>query len=305
MALKSDAKFEEKLICLKNDKNLVNFDLRTQSSQNVRFDWFPLSKVYNVWPKIVQRSYLTWHWRVMQNLKKNWLVVWKMTWGIWQILIRTLESVKIWTLIGSLCPKKKMHELKIYRGVEEWWKICSGIDFSFQNWHEEFGKFSSEHSKVSKTLMFSFWEDYMLFELKKDRGVIVHDTEEWCKIWRGIDLLFQNWYEEFDKFWPKHSKVSKTYTLMGPFWPKYIMFELKKYRGIMFDRTKDWCKIWRKTDFRFQKWHEEFGKFSKNSKNKNSKQPDWWSVKTLFYLGNKWIAKLTKLFTHVLQNRCS
>ena len=29
MALKSDAKFEEKLICLKNDKNLVNFDLWT------------------------------------------------------------------------------------------------------------------------------------------------------------------------------------------------------------------------------------------------------------------------------------
>ena len=33
MILKSDAKFEEKLICcFKNDKNLVNFDLRTQKS---------------------------------------------------------------------------------------------------------------------------------------------------------------------------------------------------------------------------------------------------------------------------------
>ena len=29
----------------------------------------------------------------------------------------------------------------------------------------------------------------------------------------------------------------------------------------MFDGTEYWCKIWRKTDFRFQKWHEEFGKF--------------------------------------------
>ena len=45
--------------------------------------------------KKVQRSYLSWHWRVMQNLKKNWLVVWKMTWGIWQISTRTLESVKL------------------------------------------------------------------------------------------------------------------------------------------------------------------------------------------------------------------
>ena len=48
MAVKSDAKFEEKLICcFKNDKNLVSFDLNTQNSQNVYFDWFLLCKVYN------------------------------------------------------------------------------------------------------------------------------------------------------------------------------------------------------------------------------------------------------------------
>ena len=29
------------------------------------------------------------------------------------------------------------------------------------------------------------------------------------------------------------------------------------------------------------------------------------SVKTLFQLGNKWLAQLTKRFTHVPQNRCS
>ena len=35
----------------------------------------------------------------------------------WQIFIRTLESVKIGILMGFFCPKQKMHELKIYRGV--------------------------------------------------------------------------------------------------------------------------------------------------------------------------------------------
>ena len=34
-----------------------------------------------------------------------------------QIFIRTFESVTIGTLMGSFCPKQKMHELKIYRGV--------------------------------------------------------------------------------------------------------------------------------------------------------------------------------------------
>ena len=29
----------------------------------------------------------------------------------------------------------------------------------------------------------------------------------------------------------------------------------------MLNDTEDWCKIWRKTDLFFQKWHDEFGKF--------------------------------------------
>ena len=80
-----------------------------------------------------------------------------------------------------------------------------------------------------------------------------YDNEEWCKIWNRIDLPFQNWHEEFNKFWPEHSKISKICTLMGWFWPKYIMFQLKKYRGVMFDCTQDWYKVWRKTGLCFQK----------------------------------------------------
>ena len=34
----------------------------------------------------------------------------------------------------------------------------------------------------------------------------------------------------------------------------------------MFDSTEDWCKIWKKTDLCFQKWHVEFGKFSQAEK---------------------------------------
>ena len=50
---------------------------------------------------------------------------------------------------------------------------------------------------------------------------------------------------------------------MGSFWVrKHILFELKKYRGVIFHGIKGWCKIWRKTDLWFEKWHEEFGKLS-------------------------------------------
>ena len=89
-----------------------------------------------------------------------------------------------------------------------------------------------------------------------------NDTAEWWKIWRGNDLLFQNWRKKFDGFWLEHWKGSKFYTLIGCFWPKYIMLELKKYRRVMFDGTEYWCNIWRKTDLYFQTWLEEFSIFS-------------------------------------------
>ena len=89
-----------------------------------------------------------------------------------------------------------------------------------------------------------------MYELKIYRRIICYDNKEWCKIGGGIDLSFQNWHEEFDKFLPKHSKISE-----------YIMFEQKNFRGVIFDGTEDWCKTLRKTDLCFLKWHEEFVKF--------------------------------------------
>ena len=91
----------------------------------------------------------------LQNLKGNWLVFSKMTWGIWQIFTRALGKSKNWDFDGILLSKEEMHKLKIYRGVmchdsEERCKIWTGISLSLQNWHEEFGEFLIQHSKVSK-----------------------------------------------------------------------------------------------------------------------------------------------------------
>ena len=51
-------------------------------------------------------------------------------------------------------------------------------------------------------------------------------------------------------------RESQKFALNELFLTKDIMLELKKYRGVMFDSTENWCKIWRKTDLYFQKWHE-------------------------------------------------
>ena len=87
---------------------------------------------------------------------------------------------------------------------------------------------------------------------KKEQRIIFHENEEGTKIWGGIDLSFQNWHEKFDKFWPQDSKVSTIFILMGSFWAKYILFELKKYRGVIFHETEEEYIIWRGIDLLFQ-----------------------------------------------------
>ena len=157
---------------------------------------------------------------------------------------------------------KKKYKVVIFHETEEGYKIWRGIDLSFQDCHKQFDKFWPEHSKVSKifTLIVSFRAKYILFELKKFRGVIFHETEEGYKIWRGINLSFKNLHKEFVNFWPEHSKASKIFTLMSSLWAKCILFEPKKYRGVILLETEEGFKIWRGIDSSFQNWDKEFDK---------------------------------------------
>ena len=93
MTLESDAKFEEKLaLDLKNDMmNLVNFNANSGWSENLNLYVVLLSIAYKVSAEKRQKSYFSWHWRVIQNLNKSSLFVWKLTWEIWWILTRAWD----------------------------------------------------------------------------------------------------------------------------------------------------------------------------------------------------------------------
>ena len=41
-------------------------------------------------------------------------------------------------------------------------------------------------------------------------------------------------------------KSLKNCALIGPFWAKYITFDLKKHRGVLFRETGESCKVWKK-----------------------------------------------------------
>ena len=87
-------------------------------------DGFFLSKSYNVSVRQFQSNYVSWHWRVLQNLKENWLVTWKMTIEIWLIFMRAVESLKICTLMCYyLSIAYKVSAKKVQKNNFSWhWK---------------------------------------------------------------------------------------------------------------------------------------------------------------------------------------
>ena len=118
ITLKNDAKFEEELTLENDMRDLANFEPTLESlrictlmgSFGLKFIMFELKKYrgvmrqytkYNVWAKELYRSFVAWQRRMMQYLKKRWMVVWNMTEGIW--LTFADESLKICALMGSFC----------------------------------------------------------------------------------------------------------------------------------------------------------------------------------------------------------
>ena len=98
-------------------------------------------------------------------------------------------------------------------------------------------------------------------ELKIYRGVICLDNENDAKFreeWLTVSKLAWGVWQIFTR----SLGSLKNCTLMGSFWTKYIMFELKNYREVISHNTEEQCKIWSKTDFWFGKWQEEYDKSS-------------------------------------------
>ena len=96
--------------------NLVEFYVSSPKYEILHFDGLLLSKC-TVSAKKVQKSYLSWHWTVIQSLKKDSLFVWKMSWAIWWIFTWAVKNLKICALMGYFCQKYIMFELKQCRQV--------------------------------------------------------------------------------------------------------------------------------------------------------------------------------------------
>ena len=158
----------------------------------------------------------------------------------------SMKFHQICILIGSLCCKYIKVQLKKNRGFmshEDWCKIWRKTDLLFQK-YKNLLNFDLSTQNSQNFHFGSFCAKYVTFDLKKPKGVIFHDTEEWCKIWRKTDLWFGKWHEEFGKFSPEHLKVSK----LGFWWDPFV----QSRKGMTLKFTEELCVMTMKNDAKFE-----------------------------------------------------
>ena len=82
-----------------------------KSLKNVHFDWCAKHTTFDL--KKVQWSYISWHWRVVQNLKKNWLVVWKWHEEFAKFSPEHMKFSKLGLSLDPLIQSRKCVSLKL------------------------------------------------------------------------------------------------------------------------------------------------------------------------------------------------
>ena len=216
---------------------------------------------------------------------KEWCKLWKgidclfkIAWDIWRIVTQALKRLKSLHFNGLLLNKVyNVGAKKVPKSHFSWhsrrMRNLKKTDLWFGKSHEEFTKFLPEHLRVSKL---GLWWD-LFIQILKCMIMCFTTIKNNTNFEEELTCRFKIDMRNFYKFWPGHSKVSKICTSMDSFWAKYIISELKKYRGFMFHHIEDWCKFEEKLTCGLENDIEEFGKFLPGHLNV-SKLGLWWNT---------------------------
>ena len=112
-----------------------------------------------------------------------------------------------------------------------------------------------------------------------------HETEEWQKIWRKTNLMFQKWLK-FGEFWFEHSKLWNICTLFGSFCPKHITFDLKNTENLSFMILKSHAKFEEKLTCGLQNEMKNLANFHQNT----------WKCQNWYF---------HKIFLSKIENKCA
>ena len=132
MELNTDTTFEGKLTCaFKIEmRNYSKFSSEhVWKSKTWKFDEIFLSKV-EIYELKFTGEFVSWKWRRIPNLNRNWLVSSKLTWGIWRILTRALENLKNLHFNGLLLTK--VYNVWAKKSIEELCLMALKIDAKFE-----------------------------------------------------------------------------------------------------------------------------------------------------------------------------
>ena len=204
------------------------------------FDGLFLSKVYRVWFKKIQGSYLSWHWTVMQNLNKPWPCGFKNGMRNWvNFHYSTQKSEKLYIDGLFLSKAYNVSARKFQRNYVSWhWRVVQSLKkkltLNSKNDMRNLVNFNLSSGK-SENLHF----DVLLLSIayKVSAKKVQKNYLSWH--WKKIQTLKKNWLFIWKMTWGIWWTLTwaveslKICTLMGYFCRKYVMFELKRYRGVV------------------------------------------------------------------------
>ena len=108
----------------------------------------------------------------------------KMTWGIWWILMRAVAGLEISTLMYYICQKHIKFQPKQYRRIVSHdtgkrSKLWRKTDFLFEKWHEEFWwtlTWAVESLKICTFVENTFYENTFYVWAKKIQSCVVNNN---------------------------------------------------------------------------------------------------------------------------------
>ena len=143
----------------------------------------------------------------------------------WHFWVKNVQRSYFWQYWTSIWRKKR---------------VSRKNDLYFQKWHEKLDKFLPKHVWKFGLLLGSFIQSRKCMSSNFTRDLCVMTIKNDVNFEQKLAGQFKTDMRNLTIFWLLHSKISIISILIGCFWPRYIMFEHRKYRGFMFDGTQDW-----------------------------------------------------------------
>ena len=131
---------------------------------------------------------------------------------------------------------------KVYRKIDLWFQrsMTWGIWWIFA---QNLKVWKSHFDGLFLPKVYGVWN-------KKNKGVIFHDTEQWCKIWINPDLVVSKMAWGIGWTFIRALKNLKNCTLTGSFCQKHIIIQLENSREILCHDTEGKLTCGLKNDIR-------------------------------------------------------